>query len=354
LNRFSIKIKRLLILLLLLAFILVAGTVPLLQSVSGTCVIESVGMWSLMRDGVGQVVTGLEKNLIGRGGKRILRQFERPDIVELQLSSHLYNGSTVAAGDTIAVIISQEGISQLRALRKSLNKAFAERGALLAGDRTEDQEVAHQAVLRAEAALYAYKLEFDRSLELSDAGHITLSEWQAVQGQYKLLETELELSRAQHRSLQTGARPQDVAVAQAEIERLQQLIDNVKNKLDDLEAVITPLNGIVHFIDSSGVILQIERTDTMAAVIAISQAIAGRLTIGQEIEIKLFANPAAIQHSIIARIDFLGDQTGASAVVYLDNREGWMRTGMNGICKLPLGKLTLWEGIKLKLSGLVL
>ncbi|NQT35753.1 hypothetical protein HQ587_11225 [bacterium] len=350
--KLSIKTRRILIFFLLIGLLAIAGTVQLPQSVRGPCVVEPLAVWYIMRDGADQIATGWERNLTGLVGECTLIQFERPDHVEVKLSPHLREGSWVTAGDTIVSLLSYESTMQLREFETMLDGAIAEHRALLAGERIEDQEVAHQNVRLAEAALQADNTEYDRVKELFEAGHASLSEWQVAQGLHHLLEVELELASAGYQSMLAGARPEDVSVAYAEINRLQQLIDNTRNSLDRLHAITSPMDGIVRFVDSNGVFIRIERTDTMAVMVSIPQSVAGLLRKGQPIEISLFAEQAVCQQSTIERIEYDSNLARAFAIAFLSNNDGKLRTGMLGSSRLPLGRLTLWEGIKVKLRGI--
>ena len=62
--------------------------------------------------------------------------------------------------------------------------------------------------------------------------------------------------------------------------------------------------------------------------------------------LKLFAQPTVLRKGTVKRIDFRDNPNfSASVIVLLDNRDGKLKTGMNGVTKLPLGQLTIWEGI---------
>lgn len=336
--------------LVLVVLIFFAGSIPLPQSINCLCRVEPVEIWYLKQDGVGQISTGWQRNLLGTTEEKTLRQFDRPDVVEVQLSPRLREGAEVQKGDTVAVITSFSGVGQLRALEALHNKAIAEHAALAAGARLEDQEVAYQQMLLAETALEAYTPEYERVKRLYEKGHISQAEWQLTYGQYMVLKVELEFARAQHAASRVGARPEDITVAQAEIKRIDQLIQNEINSLNSLEVIFAPVSGIVRLGEESGSVLLIERIDTLVVVIAIPELAAGKLKARQPVEISLLADSVSSRSSVIEQMDFRGVSTSTGlGYALLENKGKKLKCGMDGFAKLPLGEITIWEGIKIKL-----
>jgi len=338
---------------LLLVFLVVAGTVPLPQSVRGPCVLEPVGIWYLARDGAGQIATGWERNLLDAGREpptSELMGIDRPDFVEVKLAPHLRDGGSVAAGDTVAVITSIEEAGRLSVLEAELKSSHAQLDALIAGSRAEDIEVARQEVHQARVALEAFTPERDRIKSQYESGIATLSLWQETEGQYQLLEAELGLAEAELKALQTGARPEDIAVARFEAEQIQRSLDSVRRLLGKRKAVVAPTGGRVSIGGVNGYLLRIERTDTLAAIMVIPEATLPWLTEGQPMEIKLTADRSEPLTGELHKIDFLtGELTGTYAVALIDNRDGRLWAGMTGNARLMLGEQTLLSGLKAKL-----
>ncbi len=346
----SVKTKRLLLLVLLIAFIGISGTVPLQQSIDCVCAVEPADVWYFMRDGA-QISTGWEKKLLDSNSPRTLRQFESTDIVEVELV--VSNGSAVSIGDTVATIKSQEQIGQLLELQAELREAVAQRAALIAGERIEDQMVAKQRLNRAQATLEAYQSEYDQVKELYEKDFAPLSDWQREQRRYRLYEADIEVAQARYDASLVGARSEDVSVIDAEINRLQQLIDNANSSQMRMETITTPLGGIVRLGDLEGVIMRIERNDTMAVTIIVPEVVAGNYPLEQSVNILLSAQPDSIRFGKIKQINYIAtDQINAYGTLFLENSDNKLHSGMNGIATLPLGEMTLWQSIRIKLQGL--
>ncbi len=345
----STKVRRILVFSALIVLVVFVGTIPLPQSLNCICKIEPVDIWYLKQDGAGQISTGWQRNMLGAAEEKTLRQFDRPDVVEIRLSPGLREGFEICKGDTVAVVNSFNGMGQLRALQALHAKAVAELTALSAGDRLEDQEVTLQQVMLAETALNAYKPEYERAEKLFNQSTISQSEWQAAHGQHMLLEAELQFARAQHQASKVGARPEDITVARAEIERIGQLIQNEIDALNRLEIIYAPISGMVRLGEENGFMVLVERTDTMTVVIAIPEVAASKIAAQHPVEINLLADTAPFRSSFIEHIDFRGmNTTNGLGFALLDNPERNLHRGMDGFARIPLGEITIWEWIKIK------
>ncbi len=352
-SKLSIRYRRLLLLVILLILVGVVIFIPLPQTFTTPCLIEPKAIWFLMRDGNSQIVTGWQQNLLGSAGTRTLIQFERPNIIEIQLSEKLTEGGRVAKGDTVAIIhsnITEESILVLEAER---DKALAELNALQTGERLEDQEILEREVKLAEVALNEYIPTYERVRDLYNAGTASLSEWQMVQAKHQLLSVELEVAKSKLAASRAPARPEDIEIARCDVKRLQQMIENLRNSLQQMRIVVAPTDGIAHLGDDEGFLLRIDQTDTMTAVVPIPEAIVAKLDQTKPIELKLFAETPTIRYAQINRIDFR-DILGFSAgvITLLDNSNRRLRAGMNGVAKLSLGRITIWEGLSVRLKGI--
>jgi len=352
-SKLSIRTRRIALFAALLAFLAVAVLAPLPQSITCPCLVEPSAVWCVMRDGAGQIETGWEQNLLKPGGTQTLVQFQRSDMVDVRLSPQLREGAKVEKGDTVVIVASREREEVLGILESELEKALAERNALLTGERVEDQEIARQEVRVAETEFNEHKPNYDRVKELYETGNVSLSEWQVVQGHHEYLAAKIKLAEATLKASQAGSRPQDVKVAQSEITRLQKMVDNARSALKRLQTIVSPISGTAHLSNKPEFLLRIDQTDTMALIIPLPEAVAAKLAESQKIEIRLYSQPGTPRQAFIQRIDYRDNADfSASAVVLIDNADQRLRTGMNGLAKLPIGSTTIWEGVAMKLKGI--
>ena len=349
----SVKNRRRIVLALLLIFLAFAAFTPLPQSISAPCLIESFSVWNVKRDGTGGVSAGWRRNRLGRRGETTIRRFARPEFTEVTVFPDKIEGSYITAGDTLGTIKSYGDISQLKALEALRDKARAQVEALKSGGSPAEQEMARQKAERAKVALESGEVEFQRVKSLFEEGIASLGEWQAAQGKLLYLQASVEVANAEYMASLSGAKKTDVAVAEAEIKRLEQLIENVQNTISRNEYIISPIDGVLHLTEQRDEICSVERDDTMIVIITIPEAIAANAIEGRTTAVKLYADPFNTLTGIIEKVDFRGNRgDGVAAVVEMPNPDHRLKTGMAGSAQIPIGSMTMFNALKYKLIGL--
>lgn len=348
--------NRLIVVGLILIGLIAAGTVPVNHTVKGPCILESSGRWYLEHDRAGQLATGWEHNRLETGGEHVLLQFDRPDFIEVALAPELYEGAYIQAGDTVAVVVSREGLGQQRILEAELQGAKAELDLILAGTRPEDIEVARQTVTEAEAGRDALKPEFDRIKSQYESGAATLSQLQEIEGCFQLLEAELRTANAELTALKAWPRPEDIAIARVEIERLERTLESSHLTTGKSHLVVAPTSGKVRLGGESGTLLYIERVDTLAAITVLPESIISWLEIGQNLEIKFRSEQSFTIEGQLDRIDFSEYDTdapysGPVGITFIENRNGRLHSGMTGYTRLNTGKHTLLALLQSRLDS---
>lgn len=340
--------RRIIVIAVIIAAFIVAASVPFDQSVKGVCSLESPSVWYLTNSGTGEIYSGWERNLLDTQTINILFQFERPDVVELQLYGGLTDGSLVAKGDTIAILASREGIGRREILDASVSKALAEQNALRQGARTEDIEVALARIKREEVELGNRKLDLSLTKALYDSGFATLDDYQQAEGMYNLTVARLEQEKAELKALRAGARPSDIEIAEKNVEMLTESFRSGERVLGKSEAITSPLNGCMRLSGGTDPWIRIERMDTLAVYVPIPESSVPYLKVGQPVELILKADNQYFRNGLLNGIDF--DNRGnirAYARILLDNKDSFLQPGMTGRARLSIGKTTLLQGANL-------
>jgi HlyD family secretion protein len=346
-----LDLKRSIVLAAILGFVIVTLTIPFNQQVKGPCYTRPSAVWSLTRNGAGQITTAWERNYFNAGGLQVLMQFERPDFVEVKFVPWLYDGAPVQAGDTIAFIESREGLGRMDILQARLDLDQSERNALRSGAREEDIAVGEAELKRAEAALAAFEPELMRVKSLHEADLIADSLLDVTQGQYDVLAAEVEVAKANLEALKAGARPEDIAVADNEIELTRRTLESSSRLLGDEEIITAPINGRVRFRGNPEELIRIEKTDTLAVLVAIPETAVSLLKPGQELEISLRADVVPMRKCPLFRVNFgRPEPMVAYAIGLLDNRDGVLQPGMTGQVSLSIGKTTFFQGLRAKFN----
>jgi HlyD family secretion protein len=135
-------------------------------------------------------------------------------------------GSRVARGQAIARLEAAELLAQVAQAEQSVRQARAGQelararlAATVSGARSQERALAENAVRQAEANLRNAEAEAARMQQLFEAGAVSRQQLDAALLQRDVASTQLESARQQLSLVQTGARPEDVRMARAQVEQ---------------------------------------------------------------------------------------------------------------------------------------
>src|SRR5690606_3121627 len=130
-------------------------------------------------------------------------------------------GDKVTVGQKLAVIDPAPINSQIASADASIEQARAQLAELRNGSRSEDVSQARAQLDSAQAALRKAQPAFDRRQPLVEPGAISRDVWQATIAQRDQARAQVEAARQTLAKLQTGARPETIAAAQAQMRAAQ-------------------------------------------------------------------------------------------------------------------------------------
>ena len=338
----------------LIAVFAIAAVVPMKQTVTGPCRVESAVTWYLARNGAGQVTSGWERNLLHAQGGSLMLQFERPDYVEVRLVKGIRQGGKVERGDTVAWLESREGTGRLQVLEAELERAKSQLAGLIAGARTSDIHVAEYEYKRASVALQVAQIDFQRVQTLHDSGYSTLADLQQAGGVLDERQAEADHAGANIIALQEGARPEDIRAGEAEVVRLESSVETAHHLLGKREVIVTPISGIIDLNEGmQGVLIRVERFDTLAVVTRLPEAALPLISEDTPLEMLLDADPTGPRAVTIYDYGFSSTEIPAAyAIGLVQNPEGALRPGMSGKATCSIGRRTLFEGAQARLGVL--
>jgi multidrug efflux pump subunit AcrA (membrane-fusion protein) len=346
------KTRRLLLVFALIILFAIAAVVPMKQTVSGPCRVESAVTWYLARNGAGQVTSGWERNLLQIQGGNLMLQFERPDYVEVILAKGIRQGGMVQAGDTVAWVESREGTGRLQALEAELDRAKSQLAGLITGARTVDVRVAEHDFERASAALQVAQIDFQRIQALYDSGYTTLSDLQQTEGTLEEKQAEADHARVTIMAMKEGARPEDIHAGEAEVARLESAVETARHLLGKREVIITPVSGVVDVNEGlNGALIRVARVDTLAVITRLPEASLPLISDKLPLEMLLDADPEGPRAVSIVDYGFSSTEIPAAfAIGLVPNSTGTLRAGMSGSATCSMGDRTLLEGAQAKLG----
>jgi RND family efflux transporter MFP subunit len=152
-------------------------------------------------------------------------------------------GQTVAKGDLIGQLRTDEFQARLTALQGQLDRARAALAALRAGERPEERLRREAAARAAEARLTNARADLDRARQLVQGRTISRQEFDRTEASYRVAKEELQ-SAVQLRDKGTVGREEDVQAAEAEVRGLEGRVVEANLQLADC-SLRAPYNGVI-------------------------------------------------------------------------------------------------------------
>jgi len=169
-------------------------------------------------------------------------------------------GDKVKAGQELARLDPAPIDSRIAEADAGIARARAQLAELRNGSRRQDVEQARAAVTAAEAAYTKAQQDFERREPLVEPGAISREAWQATVAGRDQAKARLEEARQTYSKLRVGARPEQIAAGEAQLESALAARNSIRTDLDDtrLEA---PLDGtIITRAEEPGAIVQPTQT----------------------------------------------------------------------------------------------
>jgi hypothetical protein len=259
-------------------------------------------------------------------------QFDRAELVELTLAPDLATGTTVVAGQQLAVIGSPALVRRLNELKAERDGLVAELALLRAGGRPEEVAEAERRLELAEARRVGERANLERTRSLRQEGLASDTDLEMAQLRDESLRLDVELAKAQLAAVRGVARPEALEVLDAQIAGLDARLSELET-MSEAYLIRTPIPGILE-LGGATEIVRVHDLDTVYLRIPILQGARYRIDVGNRV---LFRTPACPGKRFEGAIVDVGEHAinlngrqifwGSARV---DNPEHLLRAGMTG------------------------
>jgi hypothetical protein len=152
-------------------------------------------------------------------------------------------------------------------------------------------------------------------------------------------------------ALEAGGRSEDVNIAEAEVERLEQAVARAQDLLGNEEPVLAPFAGIFRLGGERDVLFSIARTDTLDATFIMPETYAALVEPGTKTFLHLFALPDTMLEAAIMAVQHQGaDSAGMQAHAYLPNPANALTTGMIGFGEIRSEPMTILHSLRVRMG----
>lgn len=229
------------------------------------------------------------------------------EAVEIKVSSkvsgqllHLgvAEGSTVHAGDTLAILDHEMLALQLQQAEAGVDAAKAQYDLLNNGAREEDVKLANEAVVQAEASHGSAEADYRRIKDLYAEHSVSQKQYEDAESRYTITKAQLNAARQNLKKLQHFTRPEDLNAAQARVEQAQAQANIIRKQIKD-SYIIAPASGAVthkpvevgELITAGSVVVKIARLEKMELRIYVSETELGKVKLGGTADIVIDTYP---------------------------------------------------------------
>jgi hypothetical protein len=280
-------------------------------------------------------------------------QFDRGELVELELAPELKTGTAVVPDQELAFLESPALVRELNELMGERDALAAELALLKAGGRPEEVTEAQRRVELAQALQEGEQPELERIRALHKEKMISDAELELVELQDETRRLEMELAKAQVAVVSGPARPEALKALEAQIAVLDAGLAELESVLEAY-VIHSPISGTLEMGGSTN-ILRVYDLDEVYLRIPISQSARYSVELGSTVQFRTSACPDEHFEGTLVdlgenAINLNGRQVfwGSARV---ENPEHLLRPGMTGTVVVaaeesgPGLARSLWEAV---------
>lgn len=285
-------------LMLLAGAFLLPVTVPYTVSTPGR--ILPAREWTLVRSDNGTLETLLRDHAAGTVAAYAASLFDRGDAVHLVLRARA--GAAVAPGDTIGTIVSSLTDQELVRLSGTLAATRATLDLYRAGEKQPVIDEARRQVERAEEQVRQQERAVARLRTLRRQQLVAAQALEEGESLLRVLEAEAEAARARLATVETGARPQQLALTRTEMQALEDEIETLRARRSHY-TITSPIPGRTARLYAGDTLVAVQDTSAFVVVMPVPRAVHRDLLVGQRVDVRIPGLPVPFT----TRIRHLGD-----------------------------------------------
>ncbi len=327
----------------LLRFVLVlAGAVLALvammltrsSGLSATFVLEPSAQWIVRQDRPGEIVARETSGRRQVAQSALVYQFDRGDVINLSLSSNLFDGAFVPVGMPVLELNSATDRAMELMLIARTNRLEQQVRLLLHGEGEANIAASEAVLALAITNLQSYVPMIERRRQLVTQGVLSEDELQVNEDEYNRRAQEVAVARADVEVRRMQVAPGVVAMAQAELEEALQELYLVQSRLNS-RWIISPIAGrLARDSGDPTILLRVMNVQDMIARVVLPASYVNQFQTGATVEllfdgINLPPLRAPVERLEINQIPELG-QSALHVLVAVPNESGVYAMNMTG------------------------
>lgn len=305
--------------------------------------------WILVKGTNGQLVARTFNYESGMSDGYRVANFATGTSITFTIAPSLALGQHVSVGDTVGWISSSETQERLVVLNGQLAAAQQMLAVNASGQKSAVITEAEQRLRAAQRQRDEYQSTLARYKTLFDRNLIAAGEYEAVQSNAHRLDDDIAIATAGLEAARTGAKPEQVALAESNVAALKNEISAINSRAATF-TLRTPINGIVVPTSSGDTLLTIASTSSCVAMVPIRWIDYPRVAAVKEPRITISGYSTPVEGKVIAinreMQNFYG-QPVVMATAVLGSQPGDLLPGSLVKCNVAAAPLTALEYSKL-------
>lgn len=223
-------------------------------------------------------------------------------------------GDHVDKGQVIAVLDSKDLVARLKQAEAELSVAKARHAEVAAGARIQEIKQAQAVLQRALAEQILARNEYQRMVQLRHEKFVSQATLDNAESDYKVATARAAEAKEQLHLLQAGPRRETLSLLEAQVTQAEANVRYVRSLLDKT-SVVSPISGtlIERYLDVGEVVIPekpiavIADTGQLRINAEVDETDAGRLQIGDPVEVSAYAYPGRVYKG---RVEVIADYVG--------------------------------------------
>ena len=286
----------------------------------------------------------------------------RPQVDGEVTAVFITEGQRIHAGDKLATLNRRIHEDALNQTQQQLDHERSLLQVLKVGPKPEDIEKAQQAVRTAKVRLVYSSREAKRIAQLFKQKVVSEQAYDDAKKQEDMSAEGVAQAEANLALIKTGAKPDSIAAAEAEVRRLESQVAHLEKNLD-LTTLVSPIDGVVttpylnerlgHYLKEGEVFAVIQDQHIIQTEVEVPETYIGDVQIGAKARIRMWAYPWRMFTGEVASIAPIAtgqfDNRVIRVLINVPNPDGLLRPDMTGYVKID----SAWRPVGIVLSTML-
>jgi putative peptide zinc metalloprotease protein len=336
---------KLTIYIVLLILVVVFGfIVPIPNRVSGEIIVQPISEFLVSMSGEGLLNLTLRRGGENPEKRANVLKIVSTDFGAFDLTPIVREGQVVAAGETLAVVASNQVTKDIASNLAELNRLEGNLALLKAPKKIEEIQAAQADVAAAQANFDQLTRELTRTEGLALRNLVATEKVEADRSAVAVAKAELNNKKSALALVKSPPRPEEITVMERDIEKQKTQIEYLKGQAE-AQVVVTPIAGTVVFGRRADALLSIIDNSTIELEVPVSDFDIKLVAVGQTASIKLYPFPDTSFTGQVVRVPrFTVDAPKGNrfpVAVLTNNPDGLLRQGMTGFAKVTVGETSV-------------